>query len=72
MNPGINSRDGEAELEAEWASAAAPDCLLDGRAMGVLSVSKSAFHNAYAATLGWDFATGIGSVNAFNLVSAWR
>ncbi len=54
------------------AGAAQPaNCVLDGKAMGVLSVSNAAFRNAYAATLGWDFATGIGSVNAFNLVNAW-
>ena len=47
------------------------NCVLDGKAMGVLSVSSKAFHNAYAATRGWDFATGIGTPNAFNLVNAW-
>jgi len=33
----------------------------------------SAYQPAYGATPGWDFATGIGSVNAYNLVfnSAW-
>jgi hypothetical protein len=32
-----------------------------------------AYQPAYGATPGWDFATGIGSVNAYNLVfnSAW-
>jgi hypothetical protein len=36
---------------------------------GVTSLSPQ----AYPATVGWDFATGIGTVNAFNLVnsSAW-
>lgn len=38
---------------------------------GVLSTSNSAFEPAYPATLGWDFATGIGSVNAYNLVMAF-
>jgi hypothetical protein len=27
-----------------------------------------AYQTAYGATPGWDFATGIGSVNAYNLV----
>jgi hypothetical protein len=33
----------------------------------------SAYQPAYGATPGWDFATGIGSVNAYNLVfnTAW-
>ena len=53
------------------ASTPVANCILDGKAMGVLSVSSTTFHNAYAATLGWDFATGIGTINAFNLVNAW-
>jgi hypothetical protein len=39
--------------------------------MGVLSTSNTAYKPAYAATTGWDFATGIGSINAANLVKAW-
>ncbi len=38
---------------------------------GVLSTSNSAFQPAYPATTGWDFATGIGTVNAYNLVMAF-
>jgi subtilase family serine protease len=40
---------------------------------GVLSTSRTADAPAYAATAGWDFATGIGSVNAYNLLMspAW-
>jgi regulation of enolase protein 1 (concanavalin A-like superfamily) len=47
------------------------DCYLGGGSLGVLSTSNSAFMSAYAATAGWDFATGIGSVNATNLVNSW-
>jgi subtilase family serine protease len=39
--------------------------------MGVLSTSNTAYKPAYAANVGWDFATGIGTVNAYNLVKAW-
>jgi subtilase family serine protease len=39
---------------------------------GVLSLSNSEFRPAFDATTGWDFATGIGSVNAYNLVMAFR
>jgi len=39
--------------------------------MGVLSTSNTAYAPAYAATKGWDFATGIGTINAYNLVKAW-
>jgi subtilase family serine protease len=40
---------------------------------GVLSTSASGFGSAYGAHTGWDFATGLGSVNATNLVNstAW-
>src|SRR5580704_15306256 len=34
---------------------------------GVLSTSDSTYQLAYGAQVGWDFATGIGSVNAYNL-----
>jgi Abnormal spindle-like microcephaly-assoc'd, ASPM-SPD-2-Hydin len=37
----------------------------------VLSTSNSAFQPAYSAATGWDFATGIGTVNAYNLVMAF-
>jgi uncharacterized repeat protein (TIGR01451 family) len=39
--------------------------------VGVLSTSNSSFAPAYGTTVGWDFATGIGSVNAANLVNNW-
>jgi hypothetical protein len=38
---------------------------------GVLSVSSTQFENAYGATKGWDFATGIGTLNVDALVNAW-
>jgi subtilase family serine protease len=38
---------------------------------GVLSVSDSSLSPAYGATPGWNFATGLGSVNAANLVNNW-
>jgi subtilase family serine protease len=39
----------------------------------VLSTSSSGYAQAYPAQTGWDFASGLGSVNAYNLVmsSAW-
>lgn len=39
----------------------------------VMGTIATAFQPAYGATPGWDFATGIGSVNAYNLVfsTAW-
>ena len=38
---------------------------------GVLSVSSTSQTPAFAAAPGWDFATGIGSVDANNLVTNW-
>ncbi len=38
---------------------------------GVLSVSSTSLMPAYPAGSGWDFATGLGSVNAYNLVMGW-
>ncbi|MGC2658115.1 MAG: protease pro-enzyme activation domain-containing protein [Bryobacteraceae bacterium] len=39
---------------------------------GVLSNASSPYVPAYSASAGWDFATGIGSVNAYNLANAWQ
>jgi subtilase family serine protease len=48
------------------------NCYLDGATSGVLSTSNFSYKPAFAAGAGWDFATGIGTVNAYNLVrSPW-
>jgi subtilase family serine protease len=47
------------------------NCYLPSGTYGVLSLSNSLYEPAYAATHGWDFATGLGSVNAYNLVRSW-
>ncbi len=47
------------------------NCYLPSGGYGVLSTSDSAFLPAYGTTKGWDFATGLGSVNVANLVSNW-
>jgi subtilase family serine protease len=38
---------------------------------GALSTSGQSYTPAFGAAAGWNFATGIGSVNALNLVNAW-
>lgn len=38
---------------------------------GVLSTSNSSFQPAFGTQVGWDFATGIGTINAANLVKNW-
>jgi regulation of enolase protein 1 (concanavalin A-like superfamily) len=47
------------------------NCFLGSGAVGVLSTSNNSFAPAYGTTTGWDFATGIGSVNATNIVNNW-
>jgi subtilase family serine protease len=47
------------------------NCYLPSGTVGVLSTSNNSFGPAYGTTTGWDFATGIGSVNATNLVNNW-
>ena len=42
-----------------------------GHPDGALSVSDSSFTSAFGAATGWDFATGIGTVDAYNLVMNW-
>jgi subtilase family serine protease len=38
---------------------------------GVLSTSSSTLGPAYPAGTGWDYATGLGTINAANLVNGW-
>ena len=47
------------------------NCYLPSGTQGVLSTSNSAYQPAYGTQTGWDFATGIGTVNAYNLVNNW-
>ena len=47
------------------------NCYLPSGVYGVLSTSNSSYLPAYGTTTGWDFATGIGTVNAANLVGNW-
>jgi hypothetical protein len=49
----------------------ANNCYLDAATNGVLSTSNSAYDPAFGTKTGWDFATGIGTVNAANLVNHW-
>jgi len=53
-----------------------PTCTItDGGGSGATCAAiingVTAFTPAYPATTGWDFATGIGTVNVYNLISAW-
>jgi subtilase family serine protease len=48
------------------------DCFIpSGDVVGVLSTSNTTLTPAYPASSGWDFASGLGSVNVTNLVDGW-
>jgi subtilase family serine protease len=48
------------------------DCYtVEGDTYGVLSTSSTELEVAYPSGAGWDFATGLGSVNITNLVNSW-
>jgi hypothetical protein len=49
------------------------NCYTPSSTNGVLSTNNSAYDPAYGTAAGWDFATGIGTVNVYNLVynTAW-
>jgi len=46
-------------------------CYRPSGTYGVLSTSTSAYLPSYGTGTGWDFATGIGTVNVTNLVNNW-
>jgi subtilase family serine protease len=47
------------------------NCYQPSGIYGVLSKSNTSYKPAFTAAPGWDFATGLGSVNAYNLVKWW-
>jgi subtilase family serine protease len=47
------------------------NCYLASGKNGVLSKLSSAYQPAFGTNTGWDFSTGIGTVNAANLVNNW-
>ena len=52
-------------------AAGTPGCYRPSGTNGVLSTSSGSYLPAFRATSGWDFATGIGTLNAANLVANW-
>jgi subtilase family serine protease len=47
------------------------NCFLAGASEGVLSTDNNSYQPAYSTNTGWDFATGIGTLNVANLVNNW-
>ena len=48
------------------------NCYLPSGTNGVLSTSTTSYTPAYKTAVGWDFSTGIGTLNAYNLVTNWN
>ncbi len=48
------------------------NCYTPSGTNGVLSVKTNAYQKAYNSNAGWDFATGIGTLNVNNLVNNWN
>jgi subtilase family serine protease len=46
-------------------------CFRPSGTYGILSLSNTVSDPAYTTNSGWDFPTGLGSVNAYNLVMNW-
>ena len=59
---------GDMDVNCQQLSGSAYNCYLDSATNGVLSSSNSSYQPSFSTAPGWDFATGIGSVNAYNLV----
>ncbi len=48
------------------------NCYKPSGTNGVLSTSSKAYSKAYGSREGWDFATGIGTLNVGNLIKNWK
>jgi len=64
--------DAMGDMDVPCTEGISANCYKPSGLYGVLSTSHTAFDPAYASAVGWDFATGIGSVNAKNLVQQWK
>jgi hypothetical protein len=79
LGPGVSSNcifydvtQGDNDGACKASKGLAIDCYIpSGDTFGVLSVSNSVDKPAYITNVGWDFPSGIGSVNAYNLVMNW-
>jgi subtilase family serine protease len=58
----------DANCQAHSGSTGKVNCYLPSGYVGALSTSSTSFNMAYPTTTGWDFGSGLGSVNAYNLV----
>jgi hypothetical protein len=64
---------GDNDVVCKARSGVFTNCYRTTTTNGILSTSNTASQPAYPTNAGWDFASGIGSVNAYNLVMAhWQ
>ena len=61
---------GDSDVPCSFGLTDLDNCYIPSGIFGVLSTSNAAYQPAYGTNIGWDFATGIGTVNAYNLVQA--
>jgi hypothetical protein len=47
------------------------NCYIPSGTNGVMSLVNNKYEPTYVAKPGYDFASGMGSVNVFNLVTSW-
>ncbi len=62
-----NVTQGDMDVDCSGSS----NCYVPGGFVGVLSTVSSSYQKAYGTAVGWNFATGIGTVNVTNLVNGW-
>jgi subtilase family serine protease len=69
---GLSGLNTDMDLPCAPLSGVLHNCFLPaGDNVGVLSTSNTTLQPAYTTQTGWDFASGIGTVNVQNLVNKW-
>ena len=62
---------GDIDIPCRASGSTLYNCYRPSDTYGVLSTSNTADQPAYGTNAGWDFSTGIGTINAWNLVMGW-
>jgi subtilase family serine protease len=62
---------GDNDVPCTTLNGTAHNCYQNGNTYGVLSLTNTASSPTYSTGVGYDLATGIGSVNAYNLFTGW-
>lgn len=63
---------GDIDVNCKASSGVLYNCYLPSGTYGVLSTSNTAYAPAYRSNVGWDFATGIGTINASAMINRWN